>query len=174
MSELTMRLEANRSAVEAFSAAIDVAAGEWTTPRAPGKWSPSQLVEHLARSYEQGGNVVTGEPTLLPTMPAPVRPLMRVLFFNRIVMKGAFPKTKTMKGMDPDSGAATPAEGRARFEAAAAAFEHTCTAQTGPHITSGAFGRVRLSDYVRFMELHTRHHLEQMPEAKPDRAGGIP
>jgi hypothetical protein len=54
----------------------------WTTPPAPGRWSPSQIVEHVARALET--------------------------------------------------------------------------------IASTIFGAIRLEDWVRFQELHTRHHRKQM------------
>src|SRR5256714_13233931 len=41
-------VEGNRAAVNDLVAAAQARADSWTTPRAPGKWSPSQLVEHVA------------------------------------------------------------------------------------------------------------------------------
>jgi hypothetical protein len=38
----------------------------------------------------------------------------------------------------------------------------TEAAMRGDEIISIVFGRVRLADYVRFQERHTRHHLGQM------------
>jgi len=165
MADLTRRLDDNRSAVDAVLTSADRHADAWTTPVAPGKWSPAQLVEHLAVSYEQGANVVAGRPAMLPSIPAIVRPLVRMLFFNRVVRKGWFPKSKTSPDMDPASGPETPEAGRARLEAACDEFVETCQGVTGSEVTSSAFGRVGLSEYVRFMEVHTRHHIKQMPQA---------
>jgi len=165
MAQLTDLLEANRSAVQDLLEAADNAGGVWTDPRAPGKWSPQQLVEHVALVLEAGADTVAGRPTRLPTLPRFVRPIVRGLFFNRVVRTGRFPNAKTNKEMNPSSGPATPAEARARLEAACETFERECYAgaEGGDTITSTAFGEVALDDYVRFMELHTRHHLEQMP-----------
>jgi DinB superfamily len=165
MSDVTQRLEDNRRAIEHVLAAAEGASGLWEKPVAPGKWSPSQLVEHLAVSYEQGANVVAGRPAKLPSMPAFLRPVMRVLFFNRVVRKSWFPRSKTSSAMDPESGPETPEAGRARLEAAYEVFREACASAAGNEITSSAFGRVRLDDYCRFMEVHTRHHLKQMPQA---------
>jgi len=54
-----------------------------------------------------------------------------------------------------------------RLEAATEEFEHACRAraEAGDDILTSMFGRVSVIDYVRFTELHTRHHLGQMPHA---------
>jgi hypothetical protein len=170
MTDVTPLLAGNRSAVHELLTTAEAAAaeGRWTTPRAPGKWSPQQIVEHVAISYEEGGNVIAGRPTKLPTLPAIARPLAR-LFFKRVLKTGKFPKSKTAKAMDPaagpSAGPATPGEARDRLNGALAKFEEDCRARAaaGDAVPSGAFGRVALEDYVRFTELHTRHHTHQIP-----------
>src|SRR5438552_2368741 len=100
MPDVNDALAANRAAVLDLVAAAERSAATWTTPRAPGKWSPSQVVEHVARGLEEGANVVSGAPKIgMP--PAFLRPLVR-LYFNRILKKGAFPKGwKANKAFDP-------------------------------------------------------------------------
>ena len=47
-------IASNRRAVGAFvDAARAVSPAQWTTPRAPGKWSPGLVTEHVALTYEQ-------------------------------------------------------------------------------------------------------------------------
>jgi len=168
MSDLDSVLAANRAAVEDLVLTAEAAHANWTTPRAPGKWSPQQVVEHVAISLEEGGNVVAGRPTKLPTLPSFLRPVARVLF-RRTLNSGHFPRAKTPKRMDPElsalSGPASPAEARARLEKGLAAFEKACRekATAGGPVESGAFGQVALVDYARFTELHTRHHAKQIP-----------
>ena len=36
-------------------------------PRAPGKWSPSQIIEHVARSLEESANMAAGRPSKFPS-----------------------------------------------------------------------------------------------------------
>ncbi|MCM3880509.1 MAG: DinB family protein [Vicinamibacterales bacterium] len=165
MAELDDLLAANRSAVGDLIAAAERANAVWTTPRAPGKWSPSQLVEHVARALEESANVVSGAPSKFPTLPFFIRPLVRGLFFNRVVKNKKFPKARTNAAMNPDSGPATPAEARGRLEGAFAKFERECRACSarGGVVTSGTFGSVSLEGYVLFTEIHTRHHCRQMP-----------
>ena len=159
-------LAANRGAVIDLVAAAERSGATWTTPRAPGKWSPSQVVEHIARGLEEAANVMSGTPSI-PMPLAFVRPLLR-LFFNRILKKDAFPKGfKAIKAMDPASGPATPAEARLRLEGAYARFDQECRrrAASGQHLVSTGFGTVSVENLVRFNAIHTRHHCKQMPGA---------
>jgi len=166
MADVNDVLAANRAAVVDLVAAAERSAATWTTPRAPGKWSPCQVVEHVVRGLEEAANVVSGAPSI-PMPPAFLRPLAR-LFFYRILKKDAFPKGfKAHKAMNPTSGPATPAEARVRLEAALARFDQECRrrADSGQHLVSTGFGRVSVEDLVRFSAIHTRHHCKQMPGA---------
>ena len=166
MADVNDVLAANRAAVIELVAAAERSAATWTTPRAPGKWSPSQVVEHVARGLEEGANVVSGAPSI-PMPPAFLRPLLR-LYFNRILKKGVFPKGwKAAKALNPTRGPATPAQARVRLEGALARFDQECRRRvaSGQHVVSGGFGTVSVEDLVRFSALHTRHHCKQMPAA---------
>ena len=83
-----------------------------------------------------------------------------------MLRKAAFPKAKTNKAMNPASGPATPAEGRTRLETVAPEVDEACrqTAFHGERLRTTIFGAVPVEDYVRFMELHTRHHGRQIVE----------
>ena len=166
MADVNDALAANRAAVLDLAAAAERSAATWTTPRAPGKWSPSQVVEHVARGLDEGANVVSGTPTLgMP--PAFLRPLIK-LFFNRILKKDAFPNGfKAHKAMNPVRGSATPAEARVRLEETLARFDQECRRRvaSGQHVVRTGFGTVSVEDFVRFNALHTRHHCKQMPGA---------
>ena len=167
MADVNDVLAANRAAVIDLVAAAERSAAAWTTPRAPGKWSPSQVVEHVARGLEEAANVVSGAPSI-PMPPAFFRPLLRLIFFDRILKKDAFPKGfKAHKAMNPTSGPATPAEARVRLEGALARFDQECRRRvaSGQHVVSTGFGKVSVQDFVRFNGIHTRHHCKQMPGA---------
>ncbi len=157
-------IAANRAAVNDMILAAEAAASAWTTPRAPGKWSPSQVVEHVARALEEGANVIAGRPSKLPTVPLFLRPLARI-FFRRVLRSGTFMKTRATKEMDPIEGSPTPEAGRARLEQALAGFEEEvrACADSGGKVRSGAFGSVSLADYATFTALHTKHHTRQIP-----------
>ena len=167
MADINDTLADNRAAVLDLVAAAERSAATFTTPRAPGKWSPSQVVEHVARGLEEGANVVSGAPSI-PMPPAFLRPLLRLFLFNRILKKDALPKGfKAHKAMNPTSGPATPAQARVRLEGALARFDQECRRRvaSGQHVVSTGFGTVSVEDFVRFNALHTRHHCKQMPGA---------
>ena len=167
MADVNDVLATNRAAVLDLVAAAERSAATFTTPRAPGKWSPSQVVEHVAGGLEEGANIVSGAPSI-PMPPAFLRPLLRLLFFNRILKKDAFPKGfKAHKTMNPTSGPATPAEARVRLEGALVRFDQECRRRvaSGQHLVSTGFGTVSVEDFVRFNAIHTRHHCKQMPGA---------
>lgn len=163
MAEIDTALAASRDAVDQLIRAGEQSGAAWTAPRAPGKWSPSQIVEHVAGGLEEGANIAAGRPSKVPMPPAVVRPIAR-LIFKWVLRRGAFPKGfKAHKLLNPASGPATPAEGRIRLETAHQKWDEVCRriAADGRPITS-AFGLVPVEDLVRFSELHTRHHTKQM------------
>jgi hypothetical protein len=166
MSDLTSALAAHRAAVNDLGGVAERATQHWNTPRAPGKWSPAQVVEHVAMALEENANVIAGRSSKIPTLPAIVRPLVRI-FFNRILRTGKFPKAKTNRAMDPAKGPPTAADARPRLEGALAKFEAECRAAAAANrrVASGAFGLVSLEDFLRFNELHVRHHTNQIPIA---------
>ena len=173
MADVNDVLAANRAAVLDLVAAAERSAATWTTPRAPGKWSPSQVVEHVGGGLEEAANVVSGAPSI-PMPPAFLlaflRPLAR-LIFNRVLKKGVFPNGfKAHKAMNPTSGPATPAEARVRLEGAFARFDQECRrrAASGQPVVS-IFGTQSVEDFVRFNAIHTRHHCKQMPGATQTR-----
>jgi hypothetical protein len=154
-----------RAAVTDLLAAADGAAASWTTPRAPGKWSPSQVVEHVARMMDESANVVTGAPSGFPKIPFFVRPILRFFFFRRTLRKNVFPTMKAIPAFDPASGSATPAAARVRLEGALKRFDQASRARaaSGQDVKSTIFGHVPVAEFAKFQELHVRHHRLQMP-----------
>jgi hypothetical protein len=168
MADINTVLAASKEAIEWLIVTGERCGSAWSAPRAPGKWSPSQIVEHVARSLEESANMAAGRPSKFPKLPAVAHPVIRGLLFKRVLRNGAFPKAKTNKAMNPVSGPATPAEGRARLETAHDKFEAVCRqlAAQGLRMRTTVFGVVPVADYVRFMELHTRHHGKQLAEPR--------
>ena len=165
MRDIEQAVAQHREAIRRLLSAAQSARAIWTTPRAPGKWSPSQVTEHIARSLEESAHVAAGRPSRFPTFPSLVRPLMRVLFFNRVLSTQAFPKAKTNPPFDPESGPSSPDDATRRVTEAAELFETECRAchGRGEVVRSTVFGNVSVMDYMKFQELHTRHHTKQIP-----------
>ena len=164
MADIDTTLAASKEAIQQLIVSGERTGPAWTAARAPGKWSPSQIVEHVARSLEESANMAIGRPSKFPKLPAVIHPIVRSLLFKRVLRNATFPKAKTNKAMDPASGPATPAEGRARLETAHQKFDEACRqiALRGDRVRTTIFGAVHVQDYVRFTEIHTRHHNKQM------------
>jgi hypothetical protein len=167
MSQHVYDLSSFRSTVQRFARAAQASGDTWSVPRARGKWSPSQVVEHVAMALEQSANDILGRPTRVPSLPAPLRFVARTFGMNPVVRRGRLFKAKTNPAMNPAAGPATASEAEGRMAVAMEAFEsavRTASAQ-GDTIHSVTFGTVRLADYVRFQEIHVRHHEAQLPGA---------
>jgi hypothetical protein len=156
-------LRANRAATHALIESATSVAEGWDRARTPGKWSPSQIVEHVARCLDGTAQLANGLPSAFPRVPSLLHPALRIAF-RRIIRKEAFPRGRTTKGMNPDAGPPTPADGRARLDEAQDRFETACRdlAARGEPIRTPMFGPVPIGDFVRFMTLHTEHHRRQI------------
>src|SRR5262245_55424614 len=148
MSNIQTALEASRKAIDQLVAAAERCGPAWSAPRAPGKWSPSQIVEHVTWSFEESVEMAAGRPSKFPKLPALARPIVRTLLFKRVLRKEAFPKARTNKAMNPASGRATPQEGRARLVAAHQNFDRACRqiASGGGRMHTTVFGIVSVED----------------------------
>jgi len=155
------------AAVAELGAAAERVGVAWTKPRALGKWSPSQVVEHVARIMEESANVAANRPSKFPTIPFFLRPIVRLLVFKRTLWRRAFPKMKAIAAFVPATGSATPADGRVRLEGALRRFDQACRARAASNqdVVSTMFGAVAVADFATFQELHVRNHLLQMPNA---------
>jgi hypothetical protein len=164
-SDLDVSLAGVHAATGALLATADGVGSFWKIPRAPGKWSPSQVVEHVARIMEESANVVAGVPSAFPTIPFLLRPIVRLLVFKRILRRKAFLKMKAAEAMDPPTGSATPKQARVRLQAVSRQFDQACRAReaSGQDVASTIFGSVPVADFARFQELHVRHHHLQLP-----------
>ncbi len=159
--DLNSALGESRTALEKLIVAGERSGAAWGTPPAPDKWSPSQIIEHVAMALEESGKNIRGEPNAFPALPKLVRPLIRAYFFNRVLKKNAFIKGKTNKAMNPAAGPRTPAEGRERLKRAHNAFERACL-EHGVRFDHGVFGNISTADFARFQALHTQHHTKQI------------
>lgn len=168
MAILDTAVEANRAAVIDLITAAKAREGVWTKPRTPGKWSPSQLVEHVARSLDESANEVRGVRSSFPNLPFFLRPIVRSLLFNRVLRTGTFPRARTSRPFDPIEGPATLADAQRRLNQSVGAFIEACQACASgdQKVRSSVFGVVAVDDYARFQACHIRHHTQQL--------GGVP
>ena len=159
-------IERNREALARFVAVVtSLSRAQWEQPVAPGKWSPGQIAEHLALTYEVARQVLHGTSSMRP-LPAFVRPVARFVL-RRALKKGKFPRGgKAVKGFIPGDGPAERDVVLQRLTAAVDAFikDYDAAAREGrTTLQHPAFGTIALRDYVLFSDLHPRHHTAQIP-----------
>ena len=167
MADLESALAAQRRAAADFNAAaLKVSDSAWNVPRAPGKWSPAQVTDHVGIATKVARDA-TAEKVLVGSLPRFLRPIMRKFFFDKIIRNGAFPR----KGKGPPVFAPAheplPREQLcARIDSEANAFEADVRAMAKAgktEFTHGFFGRISVAQYVMFNSLHFDHHREQLP-----------
>lgn len=103
MADAELVIASHRRAVSAFvDAARAVPPSQWATPRAPGKWSPGQVTEHVALAYEQSGRMLHGTFTG-PAKPWYQRLLARWLGLPSLLKRGdsARALSKRQTSFDP-------------------------------------------------------------------------
>jgi hypothetical protein len=166
MDDLHTTLKAHHDAIGAFlAAAAAVPPSRWSVPRAPGKWSPGQVAEHLALAYEVNRGVLHGNP---PPVAAPrwLRPLIRKFLLGPVLRRGRFiPGSRAPRAFQPGPAPAAPDELLSRLAAAMTGFETDAAALQTDAIDHPFFGRLPLDDFVRLQEIHTRHHRGQLAPA---------
>ena len=163
MADLENVLEAHHQATENFlTTARAVPPERWSEPRAPGKWSPGQVVEHLTLAYEVNRHVLDGSGAPI-SAPRWLRPLIGRLLLAPVLRRGRFiPGSKSPKAFRPSPSPAPQAELVGRLAAAVQAFESEALGLGTPTIDHPFFGRLPLDDFVRLQEIHTRHHHGQL------------
>lgn len=165
---LAARLAADRDAVQSFLAtACSVPPERWAAPRAPGKWSPAQVVEHVALAYETNTQLFRGP--VPGGAPRWVRPLIRKFLLGLVLRRGDFPRrSRAPKVMEPNvsQSAGPPSELLPRLQSAVDVFQTSAAAHPRDTLDHPYFGHVPLTDIVKLSEIHTRHHAAQLlPEA---------
>ena len=166
MTELETAIAENRAAVEAFlAAARRLDSAGWIRPRAEGAWTPGQIAEHLAITYEYSRDVVLGT-AKGGSAPRLLRPLIRRIVVGSTLKAGKFTRKGKAPGMLRPS-TTPPAQGDAvdRLSKAVTAFEAAIRSghpEARHTVTHPFFGKMATIDYLRFQAIHARHHHAQL------------
>ncbi len=166
MTELETVIADHRAAVEQFIArARGIDAARWATSRGEGRWSPAQVVEHLAIFYEYNRKVVRGDAS--GGAPRFLRPLARWFVVERTLKAGRFTRKGRAPGMlQPVARTPLPAtELLARLSAAVAGMEADMRSghpEARHTIDHPFFGRLDTKDWLRLQAIHARHHRSQL------------
>jgi DinB family protein len=167
MVDLHSEVGANHEAVDEFlSAARAVVPGSFAKPRAEGKWSPAQIAEHLAKSYEMSLEMLTGR-YAGPRPPFLVRPFVRFFLLRPVLQKGAFARPfQSPSPLRASQDPGLPDVVLPRLERASRAVEQAVLAEQAAgrtRVDHAFFGRIPIADHLRFQVIHTRHHRRQLP-----------
>ncbi|HEX2091215.1 MAG TPA: DinB family protein [Longimicrobiaceae bacterium] len=169
-------LALHASATAGFAAdAAAVVPERWAVPRAPGKWSPAQVVQHLILAYEVLLRELAGGPGMALHATWWQRFLLRLIFLPRLLAGAPFPPgARAPREVRPPETAGDREEAVARFRALAAEFtaavEETRARSPRKRLTHAYFGATSLEDAVRLCARHIQHHRQQLPapDAQPN------
>jgi len=159
----------HRAAIEDAARAIEAQPpASWAVARDGGKWSPAEIAEHLAQSYEPLFEELAGRAGFQIRLPWWKRRLVRFSVLPKI-FAGRFPKgAPAPRESRPKGFAATPAEAARRLRGSAARFE---TEVTEAHRTRRVrlmhpyFGKLTAPQTFRLLAVHAAHHRAQFPGA---------
>ena len=170
MSDLESVIAAQQSAADAFKAAAQNVPGDiWNVPRAPGKWSPAQLTDHVAVATRVARGAMSGKAPF-GSIPRFLRWLPRKFYLDKVLRAGALPaKSGGPPAFAPAHQPMPRQELFAQLESEIAAFAQLARDLVKAGQSSfehGFFGTVAIADYVRFNALHLDHHREQLPRPK--------
>ena len=141
----------------------------WRAPRAPGKWSPAEISEHLALAYEVGLTELRGGPSAE----------IRTGFWQRLVLRWLV-MPKLLAGGTLTRAVQAPREIRhpvagdqvatlVRLERLAETLERELdsAAARGPvRFTHPYFGALGAVQALGFLAFHARHHEAQVAQAE--------
>jgi DinB family protein len=167
MADRQAVITSSREAVCAFvGAARAVPSGKWTTPRAPGKWSPAQVAEHVTFSYEQSLRMLRGTYVGPAAVPRLSQLLARWLFLPWLFRRERFGKGLQAPDFIRPSDSPPPSGTLlTRLETAAQDLETDLAAASrnrGPTVAHPVFGHIPLAHLLHFLAIHTNHHRPQL------------
>jgi len=147
----------------------------WTTPLAPGKWSPADITSHLAQSYRVLRAELAGGEGMAIRLPYWQRWILRRRVLPGILAGHGFPLNarapKETRPRDHLTDArealrilADEAEGFARELAARASSERV-------RLTHAYFGAMSARQSLQLVTVHTRHHARQLERIPREIAG---
>ncbi len=170
MTELDAIIGFNRTATaEVLARARAIPAEKWTTPRAPGKWSPGQVVEHVTKSYEGHRGMLAHQPAL--SLPAKLKAWVgRTFFLPGLFAAGDFTQKglKSPKFIEPSEVPPPAGELLPRLEQASLGLEddlQKAVAGGWEKVVHPFFGGLEPADFLQFVAIHAKHHAPQIVAA---------
>jgi hypothetical protein len=156
-----------RAVADFADAAERIPAAQWREPRAVGKWSPAELVEHLTLAYDVLQQELEGGPGMRIRTKPWLQVVLRWTIARRILGGGPFPKRspapRELRPALPEHGQDVAIAG---FRERARRFASTTEALVGSgrevRLTHPYFGRAPLPESVLMCLRHVEHHRRQL------------
>lgn len=160
-------LEGHRDAVERFVAAARAVPEErWSLPAAPGKWSPAEVAEHLSLTYDGVLGELAGGPGVRIRVKGLKLLVLRLVVMPRFLGQGFVPAgVRAPQEVVPREPSPDRTTSLARLQGRAGEFERVMAERLGDRkgrISHPFFGRLSMSQGLRFVEVHLRHHTKQV------------
>jgi DinB superfamily len=164
-------LDEHRVALAAFhDAAERVPASAWQTPRAPGKWSPAQIAEHLALAYEAMLGELRGGPAMKPRAKPWQQTVFRWVVLPHVLFHRSIPRASSPREMRPPETGPDRAAVLHRLAQRADEMERELDRARragGGYLTHPYFGPVPPLKLLRFAGVHLDHHRKQLGVGAP-------
>jgi hypothetical protein len=155
-------------AVEAFAAAAAaVPPARWLVPRAEGKWSPAEIVEHLTLAYDTLLRELEGGPGMKVRTKWWQRILLRFTLVPRLLRGEPFPAgARAPREIRPTAANPDQVAAVARFRELAARIDSGSASaiESGKRVrlTHAYFGSAALWKGVLLCARHVQHHTAQL------------
>jgi hypothetical protein len=158
----------DRAVHDLVTAAERVTADRWMQPRADGKWSPAEIIEHLTLAYDVLQRELEGGQGMRIRVKLWLRILLRLTVMRRILRGGPFPKNAPApREIRPATANADQRAAIAGFRERSAKFLATADAAHAAKrrvvLTHPYFGQGGLTDGLVLSARHIEHHRAQLP-----------
>ena len=160
----------HRTAIASYLArARRLTSERWVVPRAPGKWSPAEISEHLALTYELGLGELRGGPSAEIRTSFWMRLVLRWFVMPKLLAGGTLTRAVTAPREIRNPVAGEQAATLARLEQLAGVLEGELdvAATRGPlRFTHPYFGALSAVQALGFLAFHARHHEAQVAQGE--------
>lgn len=159
----------NRAAADFAASARRAAASDevWSAPYAPGKWSPAQIVQHLALAFEAVQRELREGVPMKSRTRAWHRLVLRFTLQRTLMRGGAFPRgARSPRETRPHGDTGRAETLIARFEQLnrelLAELDDARTSRPALRLTHPYFGRLTPTDMTYVSARHIQHHEAQL------------
>ncbi|HEV2130520.1 MAG TPA: DinB family protein [Longimicrobiaceae bacterium] len=164
------------AAAELARTAASVPSDQWRTPRAPGKWTPAEILAHLILAYEVLLRELRGGGGMALRTRWWQRVLLHFTVRRRILSGGGFPAgARAPRELGPPDVTLDQNDALERFRELAAEFEAAMETarmeRPRSRLTHAYFGARPLEEALGFCARHIQHHHQQLHSLTEQDAG---